>query len=32
MAKPSPPPDLTLNEQELMGSYSKFVPAAMDML
>jgi hypothetical protein len=32
MAKPSSLPDLTLNEQELMGTYSEFVPAAKDML
>lgn len=31
MAKPAAPPDLTLNEQELMGTYSEFMPIVMDM-
>ncbi|MDO7841755.1 hypothetical protein [Sphingomonas immobilis] len=32
MAKATPLPDLTLNEQELMGTYSEFMPVVMDML
>lgn len=32
MAKPAPLPDLTLSEQELMGTYSEFMPVVMDML
>lgn len=32
MAKAAPLPVLTLNEHELMGTYSEFMPILMDML